>query len=54
MAATLTHQLGEGMDHDIVIRNGALVDGSGAEPVSADLAIRDGRISAIGEAAIDP
>lgn len=34
--------------HDIVIRGGSIVDGSGSEPVSGDLAIRDGRISAIG------
>ena len=37
------------MSHDIVIRNGTLVDGSGAAPVSADLAIRDGRIAGIGD-----
>ena len=37
------------MNHDIVIRNGTLVDGSGAAPVSADLAISDGRITEIGD-----
>lgn len=37
------------MNHDIVIRNGTLVDGSGGEPISADLAIRDGRITEIGD-----
>ena len=36
------------MDHDIVIRNGTLVDGSGAAPVSADLAIHGDRIAAVG------
>ena len=48
MAATLTYETGKRMDHDIVIRGGALVDGSGAGPISGDLAIRDGRITAIG------
>lgn len=37
------------MDHDIVIRHGTLVDGSGAGPASGDLAINDGRIAAIGD-----
>jgi N-acyl-D-aspartate/D-glutamate deacylase len=36
------------MAHDIVIRGGQIVDGSGAEPVASDLAIDDGRISAVG------
>ncbi len=36
------------MAHDIVIRNGDIVDGTGAEPVPGDLAIDDGLISAIG------
>ena len=35
--------------HDIVIRDGELVDGTGAEPVAGDLAISDGRISEVGE-----
>ena len=30
------------MAHDIVIRKGNLVDGSGAEPVPGDLGIDDG------------
>jgi len=34
--------------HDILIRNGAIYDGSGAPPVAADLAIRAGCIAAIG------
>ena len=34
---------------DLVIRNGAVVDGSGAEPVSADVAIERGRILAVGQ-----
>lgn len=35
-------------DYDIVIRGGAIVDGSGAEPFEADLAISGDRIAAIG------
>jgi N-acyl-D-aspartate/D-glutamate deacylase len=34
--------------HDILIRGGLLIDGSGAAPTRGDLAIRDGRIAAIG------
>jgi len=33
---------------DIVIRNGLVVDGTGSPPVRADVAITDGRITAIG------
>jgi N-acyl-D-aspartate/D-glutamate deacylase len=33
---------------DLVIRNGAVVDGTGAEPVSADVAIEGGRVIAVG------
>ena len=36
------------MAHDIVIRNGDIVDGTGADPVPGDLAIDDGVISAVG------
>ncbi len=36
------------MAHDIVIRGGQIVDGSGAEPVPGDLAIDDGVITAVG------
>ena len=35
--------------YDLVIRNGCLIDGSGGEPFPADLAVRDGKIAAIGE-----
>ena len=37
------------MAHDIVIRGGELVDGTGAAPVPGDLAIDDGLITAVGE-----
>ena len=37
------------MAHDIVIRGGELVDGTGADPVSGDLAIDDGTITAVGK-----
>ena len=35
--------------YDVVIRNGDLVDGTGSPPRRADLALKDGRIAAIGE-----
>lgn len=35
-------------DFDLIIANGTVYDGSGAEPVQADVAIRDDRIAAIG------
>ncbi|MGH0036439.1 MAG: N-acyl-D-amino-acid deacylase family protein [Myxococcota bacterium] len=34
--------------HDIVIRNGTVVDGTGNAPREADVAIRDGRIAEVG------
>src|SRR5262249_32683466 len=34
--------------HDLVIRGGTVVDGSGAPPISADVAIDAGRIAAVG------
>lgn len=34
---------------DIVIRNGTVIDGTGAEPFEADVAISDGLISAVGQ-----
>ncbi|MDE0178292.1 MAG: amidohydrolase family protein [Gammaproteobacteria bacterium] len=37
------------MAHDIVIRGGELVDGTGADPVSGDLAIDDGLITTVGK-----
>lgn len=39
------------MAHDIVIRGGQIVDGTGREPVRGDLAIDDGAITAVGEVA---
>src|ERR1700739_3288211 len=36
------------MSHDLVIRNGAVVDGSGADAYVADVAVDDGRIVQIG------
>lgn len=38
------------MEHDLLIRHAQLYDGTGADPVVADLAVQDGRISAIGTA----
>lgn len=37
------------MTHEIVIRGGQIVDGTGTEPVPGDLAIDDGLITAVGE-----
>ncbi|MFZ1437593.1 MAG: hypothetical protein WAX12_05770, partial [Candidatus Microthrix subdominans] len=34
---------------DLVIRGALIVDGTGDEPRTADVAVTDGRISAIGE-----
>ena len=35
--------------HDLVIRNGTIGDGTGAEPITGDVAIADGRIAAVGD-----
>ena len=35
--------------YDVVIRGGDVVDGTGAAPVRADVAVKDGRIAAIGK-----
>ena len=37
------------MKHDIIIRGGEIVDGSGSEPCRGDVAIQDGRIAALGQ-----
>ncbi len=34
--------------HDLVVRNGTVVDGTGTEPRSVDVAIRDGKIAELG------
>ena len=39
------------MAHDIVIRNGTVIDGTGAKGIAADLAIDGDRISQVGEVA---
>ena len=36
------------MSHDLVIREGLIVDGSGSEPYIGDVAIDEGFISAVG------
>jgi N-acyl-D-aspartate/D-glutamate deacylase len=37
------------MTHDLVIRNGNVVDGTGAEPITADVAIDGDRVTTIGD-----
>src|ERR1700720_1617092 len=39
--------------HDLVIRGATVVDGLGHDPIRADVAVRDGRIAAIGEVGND-
>ena len=34
--------------YDLVVRNGTVIDGTGAEPREADVAVQDGRIAAVG------
>ena len=38
-------------EFDLVIRNGTVVDGTGAAPRDADVAVKDGRIAAVGKVA---
>src|ERR671917_1578483 len=38
-----------GIEADLVIRGGAVIDGTGREPFHADVAVKDGRISAVGD-----
>ena len=35
--------------HDLVIRNGKIIDGSGEKPFYADIAIDDGKITSVGK-----
>ena len=37
------------MSYDIVIRNGTIVDGTGGPRYHADVAVSDGKITAIGK-----
>lgn len=39
--------------YDIVIKNGTLIDGTGSAPVAGDLAIKDGKIAAVGGSITD-
>lgn len=39
--------------YDIVIKNGMLIDGTGSAPVAGDLAIKDGKIAAVGGSITD-
>jgi len=35
--------------YDLILRNGTIVDGTGAAPFSADVAVQDGKIAAVGQ-----
>ena len=35
--------------YDLIVRNGTVIDGTGAEPFQADVAIKDGLIAAVGQ-----
>ena len=35
--------------HDLVIRNGKILDGSGKKPFFGDIAIDDGKITSVGK-----
>ena len=37
------------MSYDLIIKNGTVVDGTGAERVRADVAVADGKIAEIGK-----
>ncbi|TNE58195.1 MAG: D-aminoacylase [Alphaproteobacteria bacterium] len=37
------------MNYDLIIRGGTIVDGSGAAPFTGDLAVKDGKIAAVGD-----
>src|SRR5262249_48064253 len=39
--------------HDLVIRGATVIDGLGHDPIRADVAVKDGRIAAIGEVGKD-
>ena len=34
--------------HDLLLRNGTILDGTGAQGQSLDIAVKDGRIAAVG------
>ena len=37
------------MQHDLIIKNGNVIDGTGSDSFSADIAIKDGIITEIGQ-----
>ena len=37
------------MEHDLIIKNGNIIDGTGSAAYSGDISIKDGIITAIGE-----
>ena len=49
LAAVLCSSLAVAQQFDVLIRNGHIIDGTGSPWYAADIAIRDGRIAAIGK-----
>ena len=49
LAMLATPALAAGVEADLLLRGGTIHDGSGAEPVVGDVAVRDGRIVAVGK-----
>ena len=41
------------MEYDLIISGGTLIDGTGADAVKADLAIKNGKIERIGDLSQD-
>ena len=46
--AGLEEPLAMSHEYDLVVRRGTVIDGSGADPFEADVAVKDGKIAAIG------
>lgn len=49
LLALLAAVTAQAADLDILIRNGRVLDGSGSAPVHADVAVKDGKIAAVGK-----
>ena len=49
--STATPSPAAGVEYDTIIRNGHIIDGTGSPWYAADIAVKDGRIAAIGNLA---